>query len=412
MKLGTIGALFTLLASAGAAPQDEPPDINFQFKVDQAIEKGVKFLHGKRVGPRNGNELIVLTYVHSGIVPDTHPHFQALFKEMIDGPLEHTYRVALQAMVLEEYERVKFQWRIHQCAQFLADNISPNGLTRYGQPTAFVEQVPVPTGAPRDVATGGSTPGAPPAPGFGQKVSGGDPGERKKPPVAKTINVSQKRPGPGDHDHSNMQYSALGLRACHDAGIRFEPQLLKKVEEAWRAAQHDGDGKPEPIRVDPPRDPNRRPGAGASRTMVTYTVEPQGWSYQKAANASGDYGSMTAGAIGALCILDYIQGKDWRRDQDVLEGLQWLNKNFSVTANPKGNARWHYYYLYGLERAGMLFGTEHIGDHKWYRTGAEYLLQNQAGDGGWKGDPVDTCFAILFLRRATRRLPVATGGNR
>jgi len=37
-------------ASAGAHSQDEPPDINFQFKVDQAIDKGVAFLKGKRTG--------------------------------------------------------------------------------------------------------------------------------------------------------------------------------------------------------------------------------------------------------------------------------------------------------------------------------------------------------------------------
>ena len=110
------------------------------------------------------------------------------------------------------------------------------------------------------------------------------------------------------------------------------------------------------------------------------------------------------------CIFDYMLGKNWRADKDVLEGMQWINKNFLVTDNPGRPGKWHYYYLYGLERAGMLFGTETIGDHKWYREGAEQLLSAQSG-GGW-GNVVDTCFAILFLRRATRPLNVATGGGR
>jgi hypothetical protein len=71
-------------------------------------------------------------------------------------------------------------------------------------------------------------------------------------------------------------------------------------------------------------------------------------------------------------------------------------------------------FLYGLERAAMLFGTEKIGEHFWYAEGAKALLEAQAEDGSWGKDTPDwfnrtwdTCFSILFLRRATRPL-VAT----
>ena len=56
----------------------------------------------------------------------------------------------------------------------------------------------------------------------------------------------------------------------------------------------------------------------------------------------------------------------------------------------------------------MLFGTETLGSHKWYPEGAEALLALQQADGGW-GSDIDTCFAILFLTRATRKLVVYTG---
>ncbi len=385
---------------AGAPQQDEPPDINFQFKVNQAIDKGIAHLKGKRTGSyhqdiENGNELILLTYLHAD-VPDTDADFQELLKYTLESRLEKTYKVALTAMCFEEYERVKYQWRIHQCAQFLADNISNQGKTRYGQPTIFAEDVkPVPTGERKAVKTTTKRE---------EGVSPYEPARRKKPLVTNIIQVKQKRPGPGDYDHSNMQYSALGLRACHDAGIRFEPQLIQLVDEHWRKQQsNDQDARVDVLHLDPPQR-GRRSGPGSTKATMAVRVAPQGWGYQ----GSGDCrGSMTAGAVGALCIIDYILGKDWREDKDVLEGLQWINKNFTVTENPKLGSKWYYYYMYGLERAGMLFGTEIIGDHRWYREGAEQLLQDQKANGGW-GSVTDTCFAILFLKRATRRLDVAT----
>jgi hypothetical protein len=112
--------------------------------------------------------------------------------------------------------------------------------------------------------------------------------------------------------------------------------------------------------------------------------------------------------VGALCILNYLQEKDWRQDEEVHEGLQWILKHFSVSENPGVGNKNFYYYMYGLERAGMLFGTEIIGSHKWYPEGAESLLALQQADGGWGADN-ETCFAILFLTRATRRLVVYTG---
>ena len=51
----------------------------------------------------------------------------------------------------------------------------------------------------------------------------------------------------------------------------------------------------------------------------------------------------------------------------------------------------------------MPYGTEKFGTHNWYNEGARYLLSKQGADGKW-GSRKNTCFAILFLRRATRAL--------
>ena len=123
-------------------------------------------------------------------------------------------------------------------------------------------------------------------------------------------------------------------------------------------------------------------------------------------------GSMTVGAVGALSIYHYILGKPWKADLDILEGLRWCGDNFTVTENAGRGQGYHYYYLYGMERMGILYGTDHLGTHDWYREGAEFLVKDQNADGSWggakekgrTGPEVDTCFAILFLRRATKPL--------
>ena len=54
------------------------------------------------------------------------------------------------------------------------------------------------------------------------------------------------------------------------------------------------------------------------------------------------------------------------------------------------------------QRVGSLTRKGKFGDHWWYLEGAQHLLKEQK-DGAW-GNEVDTCFALLFLRRASREL--------
>ena len=65
------------------------------------------------------------------------------------------------------------------------------------------------------------------------------------------------------------------------------------------------------------------------------------------------------------------------------------------------------YFLWSLERVGVLFDLKKIEGKDWYAWGRAPLLERQQDDGSWKdghyvGNSVvlDTCFALLFLKQA------------
>jgi hypothetical protein len=58
-----------------------------------------------------------------------------------------------------------------------------------------------------------------------------------------------------------------------------------------------------------------------------------------------------------------------------------------------------YYFLWSLERVGVIFGLEKIGQVDWYQYGADLLIPAQNPNGSW-GSRVDTAFALLFLARS------------
>jgi hypothetical protein len=62
-----------------------------------------------------------------------------------------------------------------------------------------------------------------------------------------------------------------------------------------------------------------------------------------------------------------------------------------------------YYLLWSLERVGVAYNLTTLGSIDWFGWGSDILLACQGRDGSWRGEEgpeVDTCFALLFLRRA------------
>ena len=344
-----------------------PPPVIDPARVDQAIQRGVAWLRNAPYPPdywMSANELILWTLIHAG-VPESDPEFQRRLKGMLEGPLERTYRVALQAMILEELDRVAYQHRIWQCAQFLVDNQCVNGQWSYGAPTDLPKGVPTP---------------AKPAVATTAKL---DPdGRRLKPKVPRKMMARKTRDGPPEGDNSNSQYAALGLRACFDAGVVIPEETVYRALKWWIESQYFDE---------------RKEGEYAAK----------GWSYTSLVKEPRASHTMTAGGISALTIYDYIQGKDWKQRTVTKGGIHWITQFWVINSN--------YYYLYGLERAAVLYGIDRFGRNAWYPMGAEWILDHQDGSGGWitnRSDKPDeyvwntfnTCFAILFLKRATRPL--------
>ena len=135
-----------VLAGMLVALQPKPPKVD-QAKVDEAIERGARFLKAKAGRKNNGTEkareLMLLALHHSGLRKgDAHALYDDLLKTILDEELSTTYRTALQAMALSEIDREAHKKRLFQCAQFLVDNQCLNGQWEYGRPTSYPEYKP------------------------------------------------------------------------------------------------------------------------------------------------------------------------------------------------------------------------------------------------------------------------------
>ncbi len=148
-----------------------------------------------------------------------------------------------------------------------------------------------------------------------------------------------------------------------------------------------------------------------------------GYSYNQRVES---YASMTAGGAMMLAVCG-------RKDRaEVKRALAWLAQHFDPSCNRgaaeafgkkkgrRGENFWKHYWLWSLERACGAAGVKDLEGKDWYALGAQHLLERQKEDGGWR-DPEQplqaTCFALLFLKRATVRAltptPVTTtpGGS-
>ncbi len=215
--------------------------------------------------------------------------------------------------------------------------------------------------------------------------------------------------GERSYDNSNTQYAVLGLHSANLCGIRISPKYLMgaashyiRGQDTWGQAWK----LPEILTYQDLERIKRNDRNYARNTVKTLA---KGFSYREPDHTSG---SMTTAGLAALTIaISDTNSRRWNIRGKIRNSLNmayaWLHMNFSVRENPGRGFRWHYYYLYGLERAMELASIARLGDRDWYWEGAIYLLSARKGRRkGWPGITND-CFAVLFLKKA--QTPVITG---
>jgi len=193
----------------------------------------------------------------------------------------------------------------------------------------------------------------------------------------------------GSGDNSNTQFALLALHEADRIGIPVSAQTWRLAKAHWEDWQN-ADGS---------------------------------WGYKKSNPGTG---SMTCAGICSLVIAaDRVYGADAQVDGDritccqpseaddsrVQRAMKWLGDNFSVSHNPGVPAQiWLMYYLYGVERVGRMTARRFIGEHDWYREGADGLVKMKGGpltDHWSRADPtgieqeerIATSFALLFLSK-------------
>ncbi|MCA8987615.1 MAG: HEAT repeat domain-containing protein [Planctomycetaceae bacterium] len=97
-------------------------------------------------------------------------------------------------------------------------------------------------------------------------------------------------------------------------------------------------------------------------------------------------------------------------DQAVTQARTWMDRNFIEYCSRETHGNW-YYFFYSLERAATLNGWDTVAGQDWYQYGANLLLAKQSANGIWVENgpyasyhPSATCFSLLYLMRATRKL--------
>jgi hypothetical protein len=231
-------------------------------------------------------------------------------------------------------------------------------------------------------------------------------------------------------DNSNTQFAVLALWIARRQGIPVEA-ALKRIEDRFHGTQNADGGwsyiqmPPNMGRGGPPMMMNG-PGMGSTPAMTCAGLLGLALGHGSAMEST-----LRAGLPGSAPAPR--RQRDIGDDKSIKAGIAFLGKSLDVGAGttqpavngpgfppgpggpggPPGFGRQpdfgglhgkRYYFLFSLERVCVAYGLDTIGGKDWYAWGSDLLLRSQLADGSWLGQFTeggsDTCFGILFLRRA------------
>ncbi|MDJ0520482.1 MAG: hypothetical protein QNJ90_00250 [Planctomycetota bacterium] len=215
----------------------------------------------------------------------------------------------------------------------------------------------------------------------------------------------------GENDLSSTHLATLALFAAHELGIKVKRQVWEDIL-GYTLEQQELDG-PSHVSVHP-------------RTGFRTKARARGFAYIRGDSTPRHgraCGSMTACGLTNIVLARRVLSDGgsgaaaWSKRSDagavqlsLVDGTAWLERNWSAFENPPGRSfSYHVYYVFAVRRAMEVLGNRLIGKHNWYSEMGQMLLNHQVREGFWRTwsmprpcDTLDTCFALLFLKRAPR----------
>jgi hypothetical protein len=187
-------------------------------------------------------------------------------------------------------------------------------------------------------------------------------------------------------NNSTTQFAILGLWAARRHNLPLE-RALALVAQRFRVSQAKGGGWGYMYEMNSPRPTPSMTGAGLLGLAVGHGLMAD---------------SLSAAARAELA-----------QDPAIQKGLKVLSESVGKPLGKYGQlygtpeTAINLYLLWALERVGMVYNRQSINGKEWYTWGVGQILANQEADGSWSCggyagslSVTDTCFALLFLKRA------------
>jgi hypothetical protein len=180
-------------------------------------------------------------------------------------------------------------------------------------------------------------------------------------------------------DNSNTQFAMLALWVARRHGIPVE-QAMAAVDNRFRHTQWTD-------------------GSWDYKAVVAFNNPRGGGNHSVSMTPAGLIGL----ALGHAQALAKGKNHDLLKDPAVRAGLAHVAKILRGEAGQFDGRI--FYFLWTLERMAVIYDLKRIEGIDWYGWGAKYLVDGQAANGSWTGGMytaggIDTCFALLFLKRA------------
>jgi hypothetical protein len=234
--------------------------------------------------------------------------------------------------------------------------------------------------------------------------------------VALLSRIAAAKAGTGDvrpSDNSNTQFATMALWVGRRYGLPAQKVLLA-VDRHFRDTQN-SDGTWCYTNSGP---------------IPTPAAMPDGVPYGAKGTATMTCAGLLGLAVGHGASLDIKKAKnpklestDISKDKAIKLGFQALGDAVGQPIGWSGSGKpavdipvvhgKGFYWLWSLERVAVAYDIETIGKKDWYQWGAELLINSQKGNGSWAGEygdtGVDTCFALLFLKRVNLMRDLTSG---